>query len=122
MSLSKISDKIVFNILKNRGLIRELHVYNWLIGVGNNGGENSTQHRGVGKKLLMYAEWITWLVHGLNGVAVITGEGVRNYYHKRGYYSLDTFAVKDFQYLRKHIIIITSIICIQMLIVIMSIF
>lgn len=85
----------IFDCIKNKGLIRELHVYNWLVCVGNNGGTNTTQHRGVGKQLLQIAEWISWF-HNLEGTAVITGEGVRNYYHKRGYHSCDTFVIKKF--------------------------
>ena len=56
-------------------------------------GSNSTQHRGTGKSLLKIAEWIAWRL-GTDGTAVITGEGVRSYYHKRGYIDDDTFVVK----------------------------
>jgi ELP3 family radical SAM enzyme/protein acetyltransferase len=85
----------IFPILKNKGLIRELHVYNHLVCVGTGGNKNTTQHRGIGKGLLKLAEWISWS-HGLRGTAVITGEGVRTYYHKRGYHDDDTFVVKNF--------------------------
>ena len=54
---------------------------------------NNTQHRGTGKSLLKIAEWVAWR-SGTNGTAVITGEGVRSYYHKRGYKDEDTFVVK----------------------------
>ena len=37
---------------------------------------------------------------GLIGTAVITGEGVRGYYHKNGYYDLESYAVKDFNYIK----------------------
>jgi ELP3 family radical SAM enzyme/protein acetyltransferase len=86
----------VFKCLENRGLVRELHVYNNLICVGekSSGNKNSTQHRGTGKKLLKIAEWIAWK-KGTIGTAVITGEGVRAYYHNRGYKDMETFAVKD---------------------------
>ena len=85
----------IFSCLYNMGLIRELHVYNWIVPVGNIGNTNTTQHRGVGKRLLQIAEWISYF-HNLNGTAVITGEGVRNYYHKRGYVSIETFVIKKF--------------------------
>lgn len=86
----------VFNCLKNKGLIRELHVYNNLMCVGEKAGkrENHTQHRGTGKSLLKIAEQIAWQ-SGTNGTVVITGEGVRSYYHKRGYKDEDTFVVKE---------------------------
>ena len=88
--------KPVFNCLKNKGLIRELHVYNNLMCVGEKAGKraNSTQHRGTGKSLLKIAEQIAW-ESGTNGTVVITGEGVRSYYHQRGYKDEDTFVVKE---------------------------
>ena len=85
----------VFPVLVGKGLIRELHVYNNLVPVGGN-KSNSTQHQGIGKNLLKIAEWVSFL-HGLRGTAVITGEGVRNYYHRRGYISYQTYAVKRFK-------------------------
>ena len=85
----------VFQCLKNKGMIRELHVYNNLMCVGEKASKksNNTQHRGTGKSLLKIAEWIAWR-SGTDGTAVITGEGVRSYYHKRGYRDEDTFVVK----------------------------
>ena len=52
---------------------------------------------GIGKNLLRYAENIAW-VNGLTGISVITGEGVRDYYHRRGYKSIDTYAIKYFEW------------------------
>ena len=69
--------------------------------VGGN-KSNSTQHQGIGKKLLKIAEWISFL-HGLKGTAVITGEGVRNYYHRQGYTSNQTYAVKRFKLTLLHL-------------------
>ena len=86
----------VFECLKHRGLIRELHVYSNLIGVGKGQQLHSTQHRGVGKMLLKIAEDLAWK-HQCIGTAVITGEGVRGYYHKNGYHDLESFAVKNFK-------------------------
>ena len=34
--------------------------------------------------------------NGLYGIAVISGEGVKTYYEKKGYAEVDTFMVKDF--------------------------
>lgn len=85
----------VFNCLFNRGLIRELHVYNTLVAVGNKSNNNSTQHKGLGKLLIKEAERIS-RENGMRGTVVITGEGVRGYYHKLGYYDCETFVVKDF--------------------------
>ena len=92
----------VFKCLKNRGLIRELHVYSNLIGVGKGTNLHSTQHRGVGKKLLKIAENVAW-VNNCIGTAVITGEGVRGYYHKNGYHDDETFVVKNFKNFKSNI-------------------
>lgn len=89
--------KPVFPTLKGKGLIRELHVYNTLVATGSKSGKNATQHKGLGKRLIRKAEFIC-KGEGMNGIAVITGEGVRGYYHKLGYVDEDTFAVKYFTY------------------------
>ena len=87
----------VFSTLKNRGLVRELHVYNTIVAVGNKATTNSSQHKGLGKRLVQEAERIS-MENSMSGIAVITGEGVRSYYHKLGYHDDDTFVVKDFEY------------------------
>jgi ELP3 family radical SAM enzyme/protein acetyltransferase len=92
----KVNDDTVFPCLQNRGLIRELHVYNTLVATGNKSGNNASQHKGLGMKLIKKAEMIAWY-NGMRGTAVITGEGVRSYYHKKlGYHDDDTFVVKNF--------------------------
>jgi ELP3 family radical SAM enzyme/protein acetyltransferase len=88
----------IFSILKNRGLIRELHVYGSTTAV-NSFAKNGCQHTGIGKGLLSYAERKT-MEHGLYGIVVISGEGVKEYYEKRGYREVDTFMVKDFWFLQ----------------------
>ena len=93
----------VFNILKNKGLIRELHVYNWIVPVNKKASNSATQHKGIGKNLLRIAELISWL-HNLNGTSVITAEGTRTYYHKRGYHDKDTYAIKNFIFTRNQLI------------------
>jgi histone acetyltransferase (RNA polymerase elongator complex component) len=70
-----------FPELKNSAFIRELHVYGDLSGVGQSKG---SQHKGFGTKLLKDAERIA-LYNGYSNIAVISGNGVRNYYRKRGY-------------------------------------
>ena len=85
---------IIFDVLKKRGLIRELHVYgdNTAVNTYDKGG---CQHTGIGKNLLKYAE-IKTMENGLYGIVVISGEGVKEYYEKKGYKEIDTFMVKDF--------------------------
>lgn len=82
------------DILKNKGLVRELHVYSETTRVGMS-KHRSCQHSGIGSKLLKIAERIT-MENGLFGIVVISGEGVKEYYEKRGYYEAQTFMIKHF--------------------------
>ena len=100
--------KPYFNTLNKKGLIRELHVYNWIVPVKRKATKSASQHKGVGKHLLTIAEWVAWF-HNLQGVAVITGEGVRTYYHKRKYYDSESFAVKSFLLTRNNFYILILI-------------
>ena len=97
LRIPPIDHNPIFPVLKDKGLIRELHVYNKVVPVGINNRKTTTQHRGVGKKLVKTAEKISW-EHNLNGVAVISGEGVRQYYWKLGYIDKETYCDKEFKY------------------------
>jgi len=81
------------DILNDAALIRELHVYSNLSDVGNNIDE-SYQHKGYGKKLVMEAEKIA-INNGYHKIAIISGTGVRNYYRNIGYVLRDTYMVKS---------------------------
>jgi elongator complex protein 3 len=70
----------------NSALIRELHVYGDTVPIGKKG---CYQHKGMGKKLLSYAEKIA-KDNKKDKVIVISGIGVREYYRKLGY-SLEGF-------------------------------
>jgi ELP3 family radical SAM enzyme/protein acetyltransferase len=80
--------------LYGKALIRELHVYGFVTPVNEKG--KRSQHKGIGKGLLRRAELISFL-KGYNGIVVISGEGVKNYYIKRGYYEKDTYMIKEFK-------------------------
>ena len=88
------NNMIIFDVLKNRGLIRELHVYGDTTAV-NSYNKRGCQHKGIGGGLLELAE-IKTMEHGLYGIVVISGEGVKEYYEKKGYKEIDTFMIKDF--------------------------
>jgi ELP3 family radical SAM enzyme/protein acetyltransferase len=92
-----------FRCLDNKGLIRELHVYNSLVPVGKY--YNATQHKGIGKKLLKKAEWISWF-YGYNGTAIISGEGVKGYYYKNGYKEIDTYMIKEWDYYNLYLVLV----------------
>ena len=89
--LSKPED--LFEVLKGRALIRELHVYGYNTQVGSDA--KASQHRGIGTKLLKEAEKIAFW-NGYKGIVVISGEGVKEYYVKKGYSEKDTFMYRDF--------------------------
>ena len=52
----------------------------------------------IGGNLLKLAEKIT-MKHGYKGIVVISGEGVKGYYKKNGYFEEDTFMIKNFNIL-----------------------
>ena len=86
-----------FDVLKGKGLVRELHVYGETTAV-NSYKNHAAQHRGIGGGLLKLAEKITKL-HNLYGIAVISGDGVRGYYEqKHNYKNIDTFMIKYFNF------------------------
>ena len=86
----------VFPALKNKALVRELHVYGTTNSVGAyNTSVTAAQHKGIGTNLLKIAEKISRRnLYG--GIVVISGEGVKGYYRKRGYIEIDTYMVKIF--------------------------
>ena len=61
--------------------LRELHVYGY---IHNTEDHDSIQHRGIGKFLLKFAEYISYQ-NKCHSVAIISGVGVRKYYEKQEY-------------------------------------
>jgi histone acetyltransferase (RNA polymerase elongator complex component) len=95
-------DAIVFPELYRTAIIEELHVYSksgMLVPVGQK-KEGASQHCGVGKTLIKKAEWQAWL-KGYHYIAVISGEGVREYYKNQGYdyhhSGAGRFMIKEFK-------------------------
>lgn len=78
--------------LTNAALIRELHTYGSLVPISTTDA-NASQHRGLGKRLLAEAEEIAHK-HGFEKIAIISGIGVREYYHKQGYELEGTYMSK----------------------------
>ena len=85
-------DQDLFPVLKNNALIRELHVYGYNTSVGSDA--KASQHCGIGTKLLEEAESIAYS-NNYSGIVVISGEGVKQYYTKKGYIEKDTFMYKN---------------------------
>jgi elongator complex protein 3 len=73
--------------------IRELHTYGQLVRIGKNEKESS-QHKGLGKKLVTIAEKIV-KKKNISKLAIISGVGVRDYYRKLGYRLEKTYMVKQ---------------------------
>lgn len=69
--------------LKDAALIREVHVYGSMVGVGKS-HTKKPQHLGLGKKLLAEAQKIA-AAEGYKKIAVISSVGTREYYRDRGF-------------------------------------
>ena len=100
-------DVCEFECLKNKGYIRELHVYGNLVPVGYRKSED-TQHKGVGKRLINIATEIT-SSHNCDGIAVISGIGVTGYYKKLGFEDKGDYLVKEIKDDELEIIIVSFI-------------
>ena len=85
------------SVLKDRAMIRELHVYGKITPVSTDKKEGA-QHYGFGRRLMLKAEEIA-KANGYQKIAVISGVGVREYYSKKlGYHLEDTYMVKDLDF------------------------
>jgi elongator complex protein 3 len=80
--------------LKNKAIIREVHVYGGVVSVGDDDDDKS-QHLGLGKKLIEKAEEFA-VDSDFNWITVISAIGTRKYYEKRGF-------VLDELYMQKNI-------------------
>jgi len=82
--------------LMNAALVRDLHVYGELVGLGERKA-HSWQHRGYGAHLLRKAEEMA-LDNEYSRIAVMSGIGVREYYERFGYKREGPFMVKSFRW------------------------
>lgn len=76
-------EKHYLKVLQKSSVIRELHTYGQLTPISKKG--YSSQHKGLGKKLIKEAEKITKKEFNLEAITVISGIGAREYYRKFGY-------------------------------------
>ena len=90
----------IFEELKDCALVRELHVYGQTTAVNKKDSDigkdpnNNYQHVGFGTKLLNEAFTIA-KANGFQKIAVISGNGVKNYYKKFGFVDNEYFMIKD---------------------------
>jgi len=91
--------------MHNTAFIRELHVYSQMLShqtdIDKRNTVKSSQHKGIGKKLIQHAESIA-SESNFDTIVVISGVGVRDYYRKLGY------CLNDRHYMEKSLIKILS--------------
>ena len=78
------SDPHRTEISRKTGIIRELHVYGWMIPVGQ-GYSKGWQHKGWGETLIKEAEYIASNVYDMKKMIVMSALGTKEYYAKLGY-------------------------------------
>jgi elongator complex protein 3 len=76
-------------------VVRELHVYGPLVGVGSPAGADEWQHRGWGERLLNEAERISKEEFDARKIVVLAGIGAREYYRRFGYAREGPYMVKN---------------------------
>ena len=69
---------------QNAALVRELHVYGNVVPVGAGPSPDSSQHQGLGSRLLLQAEAVAG-EFSRRKMLIIAAVGTREYYRKRGY-------------------------------------
>ena len=95
LRISDPGSKTIYRELICKGLVRELHIYGKVLDVHKT-EKSASQHKGLGRKLLKQAELIS-RKHGMLGVSIISGIGVREYYRKLGYKLSDGgYMIKEF--------------------------
>jgi len=80
-------------ITAKSALVRELHVYGTALALGEEYSDKSSQHRGIGKKLMAMAEKVA-KQHAKDKIVVISGVGVRGYYKRLGYRKQGPYMIK----------------------------
>ena len=75
-------------------IIREVHVYGSVVGIGDTASSKKWQHKGFGTKLIDEAEKIAKEEAGNELILVTSGIGVREYYANRGFEKLLPYMAK----------------------------
>jgi len=84
---------LIFPVLKDAAIIREIHTYGELVSIGKT--KVAPQHQGLGKKLIKEAEKISKKEFKLKRIAVISSVGVRKYWRQLKYGLKDTYMIKE---------------------------
>lgn len=78
-----ISQNNFIEELRNKAMIREIHVYGQVVGVGKR-SEGKSQHLGLGSKLIEKAKEFA-KANNFSDISVISAIGTREYYRKKGF-------------------------------------
>jgi len=89
----KYRNKHFLDELEGCAIIREVHVYGKVLGLGKDSNGES-QHLGLGKSLIEEAEKIS-KDNGFKKISVISAIGTREYYKKRGYQNINLYMHKN---------------------------
>ena len=92
LRLPEKEEKMLFAELAGAAIVREVHAYGQVAEIDTRDGVK-TQHRGLGKRLMIKAEEIA-RERGYKKMAVISAIGTREYYKKLGYELEGTYMVK----------------------------
>lgn len=92
LSLPKQKKSHFIPELIDSAIIREVHVYGKVTGIGDSSA-GSPQHLGLGRRLLEKAEIIA-KENGYEKISVISAIGTREYYKKNGYTLVDLYMSK----------------------------
>ena len=93
LRLPEKTEKMLFEELEGSAITREVHTYGQVAQIDINDGVK-TQHRGLGKRLMIKAEEIA-RKKGYKKMAVISAIGTREYYKKLGYSLEGTYMIKE---------------------------
>ncbi|MFZ3069487.1 MAG: tRNA uridine(34) 5-carboxymethylaminomethyl modification radical SAM/GNAT enzyme Elp3 [Microgenomates group bacterium] len=93
LRLPEKTETMLFEELEGAAITREVHTYGQVAQIDINDGIK-TQHRGLGKRLMVKAEEIA-RKKGYKKMAVISAIGTREYYRKLGYEIEGTYMVKN---------------------------
>ncbi len=79
---------------RNFAIIRELHIYGQSLPIGMKGRNIMSQHKGLGRKLVLEAEKIVQ-EKNIKELLVIAGVGVRQYFYNLGYSLKEDYVSKE---------------------------
>ena len=94
LSIPKKRDNFI-NELSNSSIIREVHVYGQVVGIGKR-DPGKSQHLGLGKEMINTAENISKR-NGFKFISVISAIGTRKYYEKLGFKKQELYMKKELQ-------------------------